>query len=214
MTRDYKHKVVAPKKVYKRRSQQQTESVEKKLPLRWVWLGTLVLSGVLAGGFFIVQHFATHGVKSDAPFSPIAKNLEGENKKTTVSETPSAQTDAHQAVEAINVASAQKSDVEIEYTFYQGLAETEVVVKVEPISVKLDTPYMIQAGTFTTHERALKELTRLKQAGLDLTLSSILYQNKRYYRLRMGPFDDRLELNKQRNVLRGFGVDTLLIRQK
>lgn len=218
MTRDYKHKTVAPKKVYQRRSQiqQPQEESEKRISPKLIWVLALVMSVGLIGGFLIVQHFAEHGVKSSSqdeghPHSEKLTEMPTE-PEPGLEEIPlqKVKSSKTQAVNQLDDQARQK----IEYTFYNGLAKTEVVVDVEPLSVKLEAPYLIQAGTFNTEARALKEQKRLAVVGLELKLTSILYKKKRYYRLRLGPFDDRLELNKRRNELRAMGVDTLLIRQK
>jgi cell division protein FtsN len=92
------------------------------------------------------------------------------------------------------------------------LAKTEVVVDAEPLPVKLPQPYYIQAGSFGKKEVALKEQARLKRFGFDTQLSAQQGQKRIYYRLRLGPFSDRLQMNKVRNQLRNVGVDTLLIK--
>ncbi len=220
MTRDYKHKVVAPKKAYQRRSQQQQAaqvSESTRLPAKLFWVAALFLSIGLIGGFFIVKHFAEHGVKSaDRPPEKLVKVETDRAEPEKIPQTESSRL-SEPSKPKLQVSINQAADVDenqVEYTFYQGLAKTEVVVNVEPLSVKLDAPYFIQAGTFNTHERALKEQRRLRDSDLELKLSSIEYKKRRYYRLRLGPFEDRLELNKKRNELRQLGVDTLLIRQK
>lgn len=228
MTRDYKHKNIAPKKVYQRRSQQQMdESAEAKIGLRWFWPVIVLMSLALIGGFFVVEHFAEQGVKSEVS-SPknVAKNasdaeikvykaqgIKGASNPLDVKDNAEQNDSTHESTDSSGQTESAETS-KIHYTFYKGLAETEVVVDAEPISVKLEYPYYIQAGTFNTEERALKEQKRLANEGLHLTISTIEYHGKTYYRLRMGPYEDRLVMNRQRNELRRFGVDTLLIRQK
>ncbi|WP_127470020.1 SPOR domain-containing protein [Thiomicrorhabdus aquaedulcis] len=98
------------------------------------------------------------------------------------------------------------------YSFYQGLGQTEVMVDAVPISVKLGDPYYIQGGTFDTLEKARNEQKRLAQHSLNLVVAKFESSKGVYYRLRMGPYSDRLEMNKKRNELRRLGVDTLLIK--
>jgi cell division protein FtsN len=98
------------------------------------------------------------------------------------------------------------------FSFYQDLSQTQVVVDAVPISVKLSDPYYIQGGTFDTVEKARNEQKRLAQHGLNLVIAKFESPRGIYYRLRMGPYTDRLEMNKKRNELRRLGVDTLLIK--
>lgn len=217
MTRDYKHKVFAPKKVYQRRSQvgnEETVSKESRVSLKLFWVAVVFMSIGLLGGFFIVQHFAEHGVKSDTKSLKNSADNAIPEVFTPVKEAAEIKPEPEVQV-AVNQLKPQSEKDKVQYTFYQGLAKTEVVVDVEPLSVKLKVPYFIQAGTFTSEEQAIQEQQRIKQyTELNLTVSSIIYQKRHFYRLRLGPFEDRLELNKKRNELRQLGVDTLLIRQK
>lgn len=109
-------------------------------------------------------------------------------------------------------AQANESSGKNHFSFYQDLSQTEVVVDAVPISVKLSDPYFIQGGTFDTVEKARNEQNRLAQHGLNLVIAKFESQKGIYYRLRMGPYRDRLEMNKKRNELRRLGVDTLLIK--
>ncbi|MGC9386669.1 MAG: SPOR domain-containing protein [Hydrogenovibrio sp.] len=253
-TRDYRHGHIQKRQPYQRKSQldappaKEMDANVSEPSSRWVWGLALLLSAVLFGGFFVVQHFAQHGVKS---VSASDESLDG---KTTGSQLSSqAQTDevdeageaqstsldtaAENSVEAdpaSEVGSGASSDdeaatsrrlvveslttsfspmeTEPAYTFYEGLAKTEVVVLAEPISVALSVPHYIQAGTFRTRQRAERERARLAAKGQDLTLTALTWKGDKYYRLRVGPFDDRLEMNKKRNELHALGVDTLVVR--
>lgn len=102
----------------------------------------------------------------------------------------------------------------IHFTFYEGLAQTEVVVDVEPISVTLDYYHYVLAGTFYTQQQAQVEQARLQAKGFAVKVNVLDTQLRRYFRVRLGPFSDRLEMNEQRNALRAAGVETLLIRSK
>lgn len=110
--------------------------------------------------------------------------------------------------------SESKKSNKVNYSFYEGLAASEVVVDVEPISIKLKSPYFIQAGTFRKEADAKQEQARLLRHGQHLFLFEVTSRDKKYYRLRMGPYEDRLKMNKKRNELRRLGVDTLLVKAK
>lgn len=218
MARDYKQKHYAPKQAYKRQSQQaEDEPVSKGISAKWVFVIALLMTFGLLFGFYVVQHFAQHGVKS-AEKSPVLLSETTETGKgkpvLSVQKKTDELTEKKSVVEASVNHLAPTPHQKIKYSFYKGLAKTEVIVDAEPISVELPVPYYIQAGTFNEMSRAQKEHQRLKQFGFDLQLSTIKWKGKLYYRLRLGPFTNRLEMNKTRNQLHKLGVDTLLIRSK
>lgn len=216
MARDYKQKHYNAKQPYQRRSQMAARTEEPvSSPMKWVWLMALVVTVGLLGGFFVVQHFADKGVKSNETKQGVANAaLAASEKAEDVKKEPVAKGVEKKVFEATVVEKPVDNEPKIHYSFYQGLAKTEVVVNAEPISIELPSPYYIQAGSFTEQDAALKEQKRL--AGYDqvLQVTSIQSRGKTYYRLRLGPFTDRLVMNRKRNELRKLGVDTLLIRAK
>jgi Cell division protein len=86
------------------------------------------------------------------------------------------------------------------------------VVDAVPLSVALEDAYYIHAGTFGSEAVARKEQQRLANLGEAVELSVLQSGERTYYRLRVGPFHDRLAMNKRRNALRRLGVDTLLVK--
>lgn len=213
MARDYKQKHFTAKQPYQRKSQLQKREEEPASPMKWVWLVAGVITVGLLGGFFVVQHFAHKGVKSgDARqiTEAASKTQEQPVMKSKETEKPTEK----RAFEATVVTKASEVEHKIHYSFYHGLAQTEVVVNAVPISIELPSPYYIQAGTFTEQDAALREQKRLAQHDQPMKISSIQSRGKTYYRLRLGPFTDRLVMNRKRNELRKLGVDTLLIRTK
>lgn len=99
------------------------------------------------------------------------------------------------------------------YSFYQGLGEVEVLVDAEPLPVQLEKVHYIQAGSFGSKQIAIKEQQRLAKHGVTLKLNEYQGTKRIYYRLVSGPYHNRLELNKQRNILRRLGASTLVFKQ-
>jgi cell division protein FtsN len=203
VTRDYKQARIVRKKNFKRKSQQfakKTTVNNQKFPLlKFVILLMISISAT----FFITKHFVN---KEKIVETKPEKNFNTEQIKAK--EQPKLPKQV--IIEPITKSKITESS--IKYSFYSALAKTEIIVDVEPISIALDDPYFIQAGTFRKEERALVEQSRLAKKGLQLRVSKITIKNKTYYRLRIGPFINRLEMNKTRNILRRLGVDTLLIK--
>ena len=227
MARDYRHGV-QPKKAYQRKSQlNQTEEVTsegltgKQLSLLMVSLGL-----VMFAGYLVVSHFMHAGVRSEKlqpknnspveTIAPVSDALQ-KHKVLAVSEgsevMPQKQPLAVES-QVVKALPAPKVSEKVHYTFYQGLAKTEVVVNAEPLPVKLSQPYFIQAGSFGSEVIAKQEQARLKRLGFQTQVSPLKTNNRTYYRLRLGPFFDRLQMNKRRNQLQAVGVDTLLIKAK
>ncbi len=226
MARDYRHGH-SNKKGFTRKSQQTSHQLEKR-SVSLIWGAGFLVSAVLLIGFFVTQHFVSKGVKSTEPAEKtIFQSAVALQESTTatiaevsqklqppqpeVLKKPIDITLSSTIVEGDLSPVAEESSMQ-QYSFYQGLSRTEVVVDVEPISVKLDTPYYIQAGTFGSEVVAFKEQKRLARLGQVLQVSALHKPNRTYYRLRIGPFDDRLVLNKRRNELRRIGLGTLLIK--
>ncbi len=231
MARDYRHGH-GHKPGFTRKSQQTSHQLEKR-SVSLIWGAGFLVSAVLLIGFFVTQHFVSNGAKSTDPAeqtifqSAIALQAATSASIESVSEKlqpdipekekPLATTEVsgHVVVpEDELVLAIERAMPKQHYSFYEGLSQTEVVVDVEPVSVKLDNPYYIQAGTFGSEAVALKEQKRLARLGQVVQVSALHKPNRTYYRLRVGPFDDRLTLNKRRNELRRIGLDTLLIKAK
>lgn len=142
--------------------------------------------------------------------------VEPSQKQNNVAATSSsAQGTSKIVVNAIEPKTNQKEANEpTHYSFYTGLGKMKLVVDAKPLPVALEKPHYIQAGSFGSKKIAQRELARLQQNGVakDLTLAEYKGSKQVYYRLLMGPFSNRLILNKRRNELRRYGVDTLLMK--
>lgn len=217
--KDYKNKVPKQRQAFKRKSQVE-EVVEEPIKIAFLPL-IILLSAVLILAFFIVNHFQTKGIKNAENEVNIVGNLIDPPVELTtpVEEATSShamavdQSEHNPRTQFDSLASGLPEQA-VKFSFYKELKNAEVMVDAEPIPVKLSQPYYILAGTFRQESRALKEQVRLKKKGLLLKISKITSNNIDYYRLRMGPFNDRLKMNKKRNELRSLGVDTLLVRAK
>lgn len=209
MSRDYRYGHNHHKAGFQRKSQQQETRPSRAVGRVWV-IGLLV-SVVFLGGFWVVQHFMSG--------QPYAKNQATSEIYAEVNALPEEPVNKQATITVEAIVADKSFDESVEaaekprtYSFYEGLKETEVVVDVVPISVKLEDAYYIYAGSFGSQEIALKEQRRLARFGQIVDLSPLHQRDRTYYRLRVGPYDDRLEMNKKRNELRALGVDTLLIK--
>jgi len=222
MARDFRHgHNQSAKQPFQRKSQTSPQSTKGgRVSVSMVWAGGFLVSAVLLVGFFVTQHFVSQANESDKPVENSIFKAAKEIKEQTVESVEEVSERLQPKpviVEAVNVEpEADEENVEEmpQYSFYEGLAQTEVVVDVVPLSVALKHPYYIQAGSFGSERIAKLEQKRLAKLGQQLELSRLQGTKRVYYRLRIGPFHDRLELNKKRNELRRVGVDTLLLKAK
>ncbi|HIE39809.1 MAG TPA: SPOR domain-containing protein [Thiomicrorhabdus sp.] len=221
MARDYRHGH-GHRRSFQRKSQQEERVIESRSPLL-VWGGALLISVIFIAVFFVVKHFVFQEKKPSESVENVADQLTGNIEKTPISEAKMASViPAENSSEALsdqrsepvpsNEKEVREKEMGIDYSFYQGLSQTEVIVEAELISVALEQPYYIQAGSFGSKSVAMQEVNRLKKHGQQLEISALKKGDRTYYRLRVGPFSDRLLMNKKRNELRKLGVDTLLIK--
>ncbi|MDX1351853.1 MAG: SPOR domain-containing protein [Thiomicrorhabdus sp.] len=219
MTRDFRHgHGQYRKQTFQRKSQVASKNVSSKSSVSKIWAGGFSVSAVLLAGFFITQHFASQGVKSEQPAEKsiftAAKEIK-EQAVESVNEVSEKLQPKPVVVEAVAVdaePTGANTPEKTAFSFYDGLGQMEVVVDAVPISVALEQPYYIQAGTFGSEKVARSELQRLLRLGQKLEMSVLKTKTRTYYRLRVGPYSDRLALNKKRNELRQLGVDTLLLK--
>jgi len=221
MARDFRHGHGQHRtQTFQRKSQVTPKAVQNsKSPVAKIWAAGFLVSIVLLAGFFVTQHFASQGVKSDSTTDKtiFTAATEIKNKAVeSVNEVSQKLQTKPVVVEAVKVPTESQGQAlkekEPKYSFYEGLGQMEVVVDAEPIPVVLAQPYYIQAGTFGSEMIAKKEQARLAKIGQKVDISVFKTKVRTYYRLMVGPYTDRLIMNKRRNELRQAGVDTLLLK--
>ena len=209
MARDYRHGP-ARRAGFKRQSQQGQESEQPSVSSnQWIIWGGVLLTVGLMGAFVIIKHFAaqsqqTSGV-SEVYQAVNAPAVEEEPVREVVELVVPDTTSQPEEVEAVEEESTR-------FTFYADLPQMEVVVDAEPLPVTLPDPMWIQAGSFRRLEQAQTEQARVARGGHELEIAPIETRNGTFYRLMIGPFTDRLELNRVRNQIRRFGADTRVLR--
>ena len=108
------------------------------------------------------------------------------------------------------------------FDFYTTLPEMEVVVPEDEITGsrkegvrQVDKPgtYLLQAGSFRTHEQADRLKAQLALLGLETGIQTVSINDREtWHRVRVGPFRDLDELHKVRVQLKSHKVDAILIR--
>lgn len=182
MTRDYKH-----------RRARKNESAPN-----WVWgLGGLAIGLAVA----LAVHLQDR--RRSAPVEPVAN--------TTA--IPSS---------ARETARAEEEKPAARFDFYEMLKNFEVVIPEtesavskgtdEPEAVSRAGIYVLQAGSFRAFEDADRMKARLALQGFSSQIQKVTIDEKRWHRVRLGPYTDLDELQSARRQLRAADIDVLVLR--
>ena len=107
------------------------------------------------------------------------------------------------------------------FTFYDILPNFEMVTPDEeprssadsvPQAVVEPGVYVLQAGSFSTHEDADRRRAELAMHGIESHIQRVKVNDRNYHRVYIGPTDDLDELNLLRSRLRAAQIDILRIR--
>ncbi len=107
------------------------------------------------------------------------------------------------------------------FTFYELLPNVEVVTPEKTETRELSAPpqaiiepgtYVLQAGSFSTHQDADKRRAELGMHGIESHIQRVKVNDRNYHRVYIGPTDDLDELNMLRSRLRAAQIDVLRIR--
>lgn len=107
------------------------------------------------------------------------------------------------------------------FTFYDILPNFEVITPDETPDVAADvTPqaidepgvYVLQAGSFSTHNDADRRRAELALHGIESHIQRVKVNDRNYHRVYIGPTDDLDELNLLRSRLRAAKIDVFRIR--
>jgi cell division septation protein DedD len=107
------------------------------------------------------------------------------------------------------------------FTFYDILPNFEMVTPdEEPQSLADSVPqavvepgvYVLQAGSFSTHDDADRRRAELAMHGIESHIQRVKVNDRNYHRVYIGPTDDLDELNMLRSRLRAAQIDVLRIR--
>ncbi len=107
------------------------------------------------------------------------------------------------------------------FTFYDILPNFEVVTPenapeadadVAPAAIDEPGVYVLQAGSFSTHNDADRRRAELALHGIESHIQRVKVNDKNYHRVYIGPTDDLDELNMLRSRLRAAKIDVFRIR--
>ena len=116
---------------------------------------------------------------------------------------------------------ASEEKEEPRFTFYDILPNVEVVTPERTETRESNTPpqsviepgtYVLQAGSFSTHQDADKRRAELGMHGIESHIQRVKVNDRNYHRVYIGPTNDLDELNMLRSRLRAAQIDVLRIR--
>ncbi len=90
--------------------------------------------------------------------------------------------------------------------------EPEVTAEVTPQAVEEPGVYLLQAGSFSTHNDADRRRAELALHGIESRVQRARVNNRDFYRVYIGPIDDLDKLNVTRSRLRAAKIDVMRIR--
>ena len=115
-----------------------------------------------------------------------------------------------------------KKKEEPRFTIYDLLPNFEVVTldadeepeasAAAPQAVVEPGVYILQAGSFSTHDDADRRRAELGMQGIESHIQRVKINERNYHRVLIGPIDDLDELNVLRSRLRAAQIDVLRIR--
>jgi cell division protein FtsN len=105
------------------------------------------------------------------------------------------------------------------YDFYTVLPEQNITVDVDPAdlpqrSAQKESVYLLQAGSFRQAEDADRRRGELLLLGLVPIVEETNGSNGRWYRVVLGPFENRSAMAKARSLTAQQDIGTLLIQRK
>lgn len=107
------------------------------------------------------------------------------------------------------------------FTFYDILPNVEILTDdtapeveadVGPQAIAEPGVYVLQAGSFSTHEDADRRRAELALQGIESHIQRVKLNDRNYHRVYIGPTDDLDELNMLRSRLRAAQIDVFRIR--
>lgn len=113
----------------------------------------------------------------------------------------------------------------LKYTYHTILKELEVLIPTdelriggsdEPTAVAPidDRQYLLQAGSFKQPEDAERLKAKLALLGMQANIESVSIQGARWYRVRLGPYQDSKTAYRELNTLRSNGITAMAFSLK
>ena len=112
---------------------------------------------------------------------------------------------------------------EPKFNFYTILPELEVLIpedEIRPPASKKTTSaadskrYILQAGSFRSRQDAEKLKATVALLGLEASINQVSIQSEKWHRVRIGPVNNRRELNRNLNLLQRNNINAMAMELK
>jgi len=122
---------------------------------------------------------------------------------------------------AVKPASQHKQ--EPKFNFYTILPELEVLIPEDEIrppenrktpGTDVSKRYILQAGSFRNRQDAEKLKATVALLGLEASINQVSIDNEKWHRVRIGPVDNRRELNRNLNLLQRNNINAMAMELK
>ncbi|MGI1679174.1 MAG: SPOR domain-containing protein [Cellvibrionaceae bacterium] len=170
----------------------------------WVWLFT----GVVLGAFVMFLFYL-----KDVPPQP---KMAGKSKTETTHQKTSPKKTSTAKLKETASDGAPAPD----FVFYELLKENELIVETDPtvsqqaaLKALERTEYIIQAGSFRSHEDAERLRAKLILNNLPARIDTKTVGESTWHRIMVGPFKNRPMTAKARGTLASMNIDTMVIKR-
>lgn len=141
--------------------------------------------------------------------------------RNEVPQPASLQSSIDQDKEKVVTVQAPEEPEKKRFTFYDILPNFEVITPddgpapatgVAPKAIEEPGIYVLQAGSFSTHDDADRRRAELALHGIESQIQRVKVNDRNYHRVYVGPTDDLDKLNMLRSRLRAAKIDVFQIR--
>ena len=217
MARDYKNTKPTRRKPAKKTARKKTTNKASSGLPRWVvFLAGIAVTFAL---IWLKDYFFNPQTSEELPdLTPYSQR--GEDATSDAEQVP---VDKISPIETVKEFELKKDP---RFTFYERLPKDEIIIPQEALEVEVDKnknkeplekiekagSYVIQAGSFQEFADADRRKAELALLGLESSIQKVSIDKRNWYRVRIGPYVDLLELNATRQRLRDGSIDVLVIR--
>lgn len=188
----------------KRRKRRSTRSKQQNEYPGWLWM----IFGLAIG---LSVAFAVYVNDKEPDIQVAAKQPEPAGMQSSIDNNN----------EAADTQMPEEVAVEDRFDFYKMLPAFEIIIDsdepeadedVEPQAVDEPGLYLLQAGSFSTHNDADRRRAELALHGIVSRVQRASVNGRDYFRVYIGPIDDLDKLNVTRSRLRAAKIDVMRIR--
>jgi cell division protein FtsN len=177
---------------------------EKKSLPGFIWmLGGLSIGLFIAFLVYLDKQPATEISFTDAVKTELEKIKQNKTATASKAETPNKQ--------------------QPKFNFYTILPELEVLIPEEEtrppenkdtLSNGTSKRYILQAGSFRSRQDAEKLKATVALLGLEASINQVSINNEKWHRVRIGPVNNRRELNQNLNLLHRNNINAMAMELK